>query len=256
MLSLVVGNSAISSYLPDTRNFGRRLLWTTVECAGSGYEFPMHSDCHSLSHSDKEKHMKHRYQQQPASGMRSAIVRTFALVLAALFAGLSAHALSQSPRLDVPFVPTPPEVVDKMLEMASVGSNDLVYDLGSGDGRIVITAAKERGARGVGIDLNPQRVAEAKVNAKEANVEDKVQFRVDDLYKTDLSDATVVTLYLLNSVNRELRPQLWKQLKVGTRVVSHAFDMGDEWPPERVEQVDGRTIYYWTITEKNKKAIS
>ena len=85
-------------------------------------------------------------------------------------------------------------------------------------------------------------------------MEDKVQFMVGDLFQTDLSNATVVTLYLLNSVNRELRPQLWRQLKVGTRVVSHAFDMGEEWPPERTEKIDGRTIYYWTITEANKKA--
>jgi predicted RNA methylase len=163
-------------------------------------------------------------------------------------------AFAQTPRLDVPYVPTPPDVVEKMLEMADVGKDDIVYDLGSGDGRIVIAAASKRGATGVGINLNPERVAEAKENAKQARVDDKVKFRVGDLYKTDLSDATVVTPYLLSSVNRELRPQLWKQLDVGTRVVSHAFDIGEEWPPERVEKVDGRTIYYWTITEANKKA--
>jgi SAM-dependent methyltransferase len=157
--------------------------------------------------------------------------------------------------LDIHFVPTPQVVVDRMLEIAKVTEDDMLYDLGSGDGRIVITAAKKYGARGIGIDLDPQRVAEARANAKEAKVEDKVQFRVDDLFKTDLSDATVVTLYLLNSINRNLRPQLWRQLKVGTRVVSHAFDMGDEWPPEKTEMVDGRMVFYWTITEAQKKAV-
>lgn len=177
------------------------------------------------------------------------------LALLLLLAGAAvAQAWSQSPRLDVPFVPTPQPVVDRMLDLAKVKPDDLIYDLGSGDGRIVITAAKRYGARGVGIDLDPQRIREARENAKEAGVEGKVQFINGDLFKTDLSKASVVTLYLLNSVNRDLRPQLWKQLKVGTRVVSHAFDMGDEWPPERVEQVDGRTIYYWTITEANKRA--
>lgn len=198
--------------------------------------------------------MKRHYARYSFGATPSFFFRSFVLLLAALFASMVTGAFAQEPRLDVPFVPTPPEVVDKMLEMADVGKNDVVYDLGSGDGRIVIAAAKQRGATGVGIDLNPKRVAEAKENARQAKVDDKVKFRVGDLYKTDLSDATVVTLYLLSSVNRELRPQLWRQLDVGTRVVSHAFDMGEEWPPERVEEVDGRTIYYWTITEANKKA--
>ena len=151
-------------------------------------------------------------------------------------------------------MPTPQPVVDRMLELAKVKPDDLIYDLGSGDGRIVITAAKRYGARGIGIDLDPQRIEDARENARAAGVEGKVQFVNGDLFKADLSNATVVTLYLLNSVNRDLRPQLWKQLKVGTRVVSHAFDMGDEWPPQRTEQVEGRTVYYWTITEANKRA--
>ncbi|HEY4541776.1 MAG TPA: methyltransferase domain-containing protein [Noviherbaspirillum sp.] len=159
-------------------------------------------------------------------------------------------------QLDVPYVPTPQPVVDRMLELAKVGKGDLVYDLGSGDGRIVITAAKEYGARGVGIDLNPERIAEARANAKEAGVADRVEFRNQDLFKTDLSKADVVTLYLLTSVNAKLRPQLWRQLKVGTRVVSHAFDMGEEWPPEKTEQVGGSTIYYWTIKEEHKKRVA
>ncbi|CAN7379730.1 SAM-dependent methyltransferase [Massilia sp. LjRoot122] len=158
-------------------------------------------------------------------------------------------------RLDVPYVPTPQEVVERMLAMARVGKNDVLYDLGCGDGRIVVTAAKSRGARGTGIDLNPVRIAEAKENAKAAGVADRVNFKVGDLFEADVSPATVVTLYLLPSVNVKLRPRLWQQLKVGTRVVSHAFDMGPEWPPEKKEDVDGRTIYYWTITEANKRAL-
>ncbi len=157
------------------------------------------------------------------------------------------------PALDVPFVPTPQSVVERMLELGKVGKHDLLYDLGCGDGRIVITAAKERGARGVGIDLNPVRIQEARENAREAGVADQVTFRVGDLYKTDMSAASVVTLYLLPSVNRKLRPQLWDQLKVGTRVVSHAFDMGPEWPPVRTVQEDGRTLYLWIINEEHKR---
>lgn len=177
-----------------------------------------------------------------------AVLAGFALALSV------GAAQAQEVKLDVPYVPTPQEVVNKMLDMAKVKEGDMVYDLGCGDGRIVITAA-QRGARGVGIDLNPQRISEAKANAKEAGVEDRVQFMVGDLFKADFSKADVVTLYLLPSVNRALRPQLWKQLKVGTRVVSHDFDMGPEWPPERTEKVDYKTIYYWTITEENKKAV-
>ncbi|MGF6272541.1 SAM-dependent methyltransferase [Massilia sp. UYP11] len=165
-------------------------------------------------------------------------------------------ATAATPRLDVPYVPTPQEVVDKMLDLAKVGKNDTLFDLGCGDGRIVVTAAKERGARGTGIDIDPTRIAEAKENAKKAGVSDRAQFRVGDLFKTDFSNATVVTLYLLPTINAKLRPQLWKQLKVGTRVVSHAFDMGSEWPAEKTAEVDGRTIYYWTITEANKKEVA
>ena len=166
-----------------------------------------------------------------------------------------AQALAEPDRLDVPYVPTPQEVVDRMLDMGRVGKNDVLYDLGCGDGRIVITAAKSRGARGTGIDLNPVRIAEAKENAKNAGVAGRVDFKVGDLFQADVSPATVVTLYLLPSVNVKLRPRLWQQLKVGTRVVSHAFDMGLEWPPEKKEDVDGRTIYSWTITQANKRAL-
>lgn len=191
---------------------------------------------------------------------RRTPARSLAAGLASLLSGAALAALVAVPataqNLDVPYVPTPQPVVDRMLEIAQVSDDDLVYDLGSGDGRIVITAAKEHGARGVGIDLNPERVREARANAEEAGVEEQVEFRVGDLFKTDLSDADVVTLYLLTSVNHKLRPQLWRQLKVGTRVVSHAFDMGDEWPPEHTERVGNNMIYYWTINEEHKKRVA
>lgn len=189
----------------------------------------------------------------------SRIVILFRAFFAGIFlAMLGASTLAwadQAVPLDVPYVPTLQPVVDKMLDLAGVKAGDVVYDLGCGDGRIVITAA-ERGARGVGIDLNPKRIAEANANAKKAGVSEKVKFMVGNLYQADLSNASVVTLYLLPDVNLKLRPQLWKQLKVGTRVVSHAFDMGKEWPPEKEEKVDGKTVYLWTITEENKRAVN
>jgi ubiquinone/menaquinone biosynthesis C-methylase UbiE len=151
---------------------------------------------------------------------------------------------------DVPYVPTPDAVVDKMLEVAKVGPRDVVYDLGSGDGRIVITAAKKYRARGVGIDIDPQRVKEAQDNARKAGVADRVEFRQGDLFQADIKDATVVTLYLLSSVNLQLRPKLLAELKPGTRVVSHAFQMGD-WKPAEVHRVDRTSVYYWVIPEKN-----
>jgi ubiquinone/menaquinone biosynthesis C-methylase UbiE len=147
---------------------------------------------------------------------------------------------------DVPYVPTPERVVDKMLELAKVGPSDVVYDLGSGDGRIVIAAARKHGARGVGIDIDPQRVREARENARKAGVADRVEFREGDLFKADISAATVVTLYLLSGVNLQLRPKLFSELKPGTRVVSHAFDMGD-WKPIATEKVGSSTVYYWVI---------
>jgi SAM-dependent methyltransferase len=165
-----------------------------------------------------------------------------------------AQPAAVEPRLDVPYVPTPEPIVDKMLDLAKVGSRDVLFDLGCGDGRIVISAAKDRGARGTGIDINPVRIQEAKQNAAAAGVSHKVNFKVGDLFKTDFSKATVVTLYLLPDINRKLRPQLWRQLKVGTRVVSHDFDMGDEWPPEKVEKVGNKTLYLWTIRPEHKKA--
>jgi SAM-dependent methyltransferase len=149
---------------------------------------------------------------------------------------------------DVIYVPTPDYVVEAMLKMANVTASDVVYDLGSGDGRIPITAAQKYGARAMGIDINPQRIKEANENLAKAGpgVADKVKFLNQDLFETDLSQATVITLYLLPSLNQKLMPKL-KQLKPGTRIVSHSFDMGTAWPPEKTEDVRGRVIYYWTI---------
>jgi SAM-dependent methyltransferase len=171
------------------------------------------------------------------------------LILAAPVAGQEPAAGSRRP--DVIYVPTPQDVVDAMLDMAKVTKNDIVYDLGCGDGRIVITAAK-LGARGVGIDIDPQRIKEARENAKTAGVEDRVQFLEADLFATDISKATVVTLYLLPSLNLKLQPKLFKELKPGTRIVSHAFDMGD-WKPEQTREVEWRTIYFWTIPANRGK---
>jgi SAM-dependent methyltransferase len=147
---------------------------------------------------------------------------------------------------DVIFVPTPNEVVDKMLELAKVTPKDIVYDLGCGDGRIVITAAQKYGVRAVGIDIDPKRIAEATANAKSAKVTDKVRFIEGDLFEADIGEATVVTLYLLTRLNEKLKPKLMKDLKPGTRVVSHAFDMGD-WKPEQTAQVASSTVYLWRI---------
>lgn len=158
---------------------------------------------------------------------------------------------SQTPVLDVPYVPTPQPVVDEMLRLGKVKKGDFVIDLGSGDGRIVISAARDHGARGMGVDLNPERIQEANANAKAAGVTDKVEFRQGDLFEQDLSKADVVTLYLLPSVNERLKPKLLRELRPGTRVVSHSFDMGD-WQPTQTVQVEGRTVYLWIIPEQGQ----
>lgn len=150
---------------------------------------------------------------------------------------------------DVPYVPTPDPVVEKMLEMAKVGPGDVIYDLGSGDGRIVITAAKKYGARGVGIDIDRELVLGARDKARAVGVGDRVEFREGDLFQMDFKDATVVTLYLLQPLNLKLRPKLLAELKPGTRIVSHSFDMGD-WKPLETARVEGRKLYYWVIPEK------
>jgi tRNA G37 N-methylase Trm5 len=151
-------------------------------------------------------------------------------------------------RPDVIFVPTRELVIEAMLKAANVTPNDVVYDLGCGDGRIVVAAAK-LGARAVGIDIDPQRIKEANENAAKNGVTGKVQFRQEDLFEADIREATVVTLYLLPSLNVKLRPRLMEQLRPGTRIVSHDFDMGD-WAPEQTLSVDGKTVYLWTIPKK------
>jgi SAM-dependent methyltransferase len=148
----------------------------------------------------------------------------------------------------VPFVPTPQEVVDKMIELAGVKKGDTVYDLGSGDGRIVITAAK-KGARAVGFDVDSSLVKESRENIRKAGVQNLAEIKQQDILTVDLSPASVVTMYLLPDVNLKLKPNLLSQLKPGSRVVSHAFDMGD-WQPDKTERVNGRTIYLWTIPAK------
>lgn len=168
-----------------------------------------------------------------------------AIVLLAPFGTASA----QQPASLAPYVPTPQDVVNRMLELAGVTRNDVVYDLGCGDGRIVITAALRYGARGVGIDYDPERIAEANANAERQGVQDLVTFIQQDAMQADVSDATVVALYLLTSSNAKLRPMLTRQLRPGSRIVSHAFRMGD-WEPDETnhfedERGNARTIYLW-----------
>jgi SAM-dependent methyltransferase len=177
-------------------------------------------------------------------------------VLAALSiaaAGASGPAYGAAPaaerapgrKLDVIYEPSPPEVVRTMIQLAQVGPADVVYDLGCGDGRVVIEAAK-LGARGVGVDLDPQRVREARANARAAGVEERVEIREGDLFETDVSPATVVMLFLQPELNLRLRPRLLAQLRPGARIVSHWHDMGD-WKPDRTVPVAGRNVYLWTV---------
>lgn len=181
--------------------------------------------------------------------------RLLAAALSLVVVGLfdSAPALAQtvapSRRPDVIYVPTPEPVVEAMLQVANVTKNDVVYDLGCGDGRIPVTAARKYGARGVCFDIDPERIKEANANVARNNVGNLVKVVQADLFEQDLSGATVVTLYLLPSLNVKLMPKLMKELKPGTRIVSHAFDMGD-WKPEKELDVDGRKVYFWTIPKK------
>ena len=152
---------------------------------------------------------------------------------------------------DVIYVPTPLEVVEAMLKVAKVGQGDVLYDLGSGDGRIPITAAQKYGvARAIGIDINPERIKEAEANRAKSGVGDRVRFVNADLFASNFSDATVITLYLLPSLNLKLLPKLLKELKPGTRIASHAFNMGS-WKPEQTLSINGRDVYYWTIPAPN-----
>jgi trans-aconitate methyltransferase len=176
--------------------------------------------------------------------------RSFALALSLLVVGCAVAPGPSTRALDVPYVPTPPVIVTEMLSLAGVRGDDVLYDLGSGDGRIVIAAAQRFGTRGVGYDIDPERVSEANANATQAGVTDRVRFVQGDIFEADIREATVVTLYLLPVVNLRLRPKLLRELKPGTRIVSHNFDMGD-WTPEQTRrmEVEGieHTVYLWTV---------
>ncbi|HYM48891.1 MAG TPA: class I SAM-dependent methyltransferase [Burkholderiaceae bacterium] len=176
----------------------------------------------------------------------AALMLTRALPALGFTGAASAQVDELARPLDVPYVPTPIAVVDAMLDLAKVAKSDAVYDLGCGDGRIVVRAASRFGCRGVGVDLNPERVKEAKENAAKAGVTALTLFEVGDVFEFDFSPATVVTMYLLPSVNLRLRPRLLKELKPGTRVVSHDFHMGD-WAPQVTREVGRSRIYLWTI---------
>jgi len=162
-----------------------------------------------------------------------------------------APAATRAP--DVIFVPTPAEVVKGMLDLAKVTKNDLVIDLGCGDGGIVVAAARDFGARSIGVDIDPVRVKEARDNVAKNNVGERAKIIQGDLFEADIKDANVVTLYLLPRLNLKLKPKLWHDLKVGTRVVSNSFDMGD-WKPDQTIDVDGRTVYLWTIKPEHKQS--
>lgn len=184
------------------------------------------------------------------------------LVAATLFASILA-AQNAPPRRkpDVPYVPTTDLAVAAMLKLADVKKGDVVYDLGCGDGRIVIAAAKEMGARGVGIDINPERISEARENARKAGVEKMVRFEENDLFEADIRGASVVTLFLLPEINLKLRPKLLRDLKPGTRIVSNTFDMGD-WKPDKESTVGdpadpdfpfSHTLLLWTVPARGGK---
>jgi SAM-dependent methyltransferase len=168
-----------------------------------------------------------------------------ALIAAAIAMPVALAQAKKQP--DVIYVPTPQPVVDAMLDLAQVKRGDVVYDLGSGDGRIVIAAAKKYGASGVGFEIDPALVKKARENAVAAGVSNRVRFVTQDLFSADLSKASVVTLYLLQSINERLRPKLVRQLKPGTRVVSHVFNMGPEWPPEQTITVERSRLFLWSM---------
>jgi SAM-dependent methyltransferase len=179
------------------------------------------------------------------------------LLLCAVGTAAAAEDTASRPKrkLDVWYVPTPTEVVDRMLVVAKVRPIDVVYDLGCGDGRMVIAAAKKYGARGVGVDLDPARIREARANAKQAGVEKLVTFQVADMFETDIREATVVMLYLLPELNRRLKPKLFAELAPGARVVSHDWDMGKDWPPDQYVKLGGDGIYLWVMPERDARKL-
>lgn len=186
--------------------------------------------------------------------MRLATIPLLLLVFGVSAPSLEAQKAPARRAPDVRYEPSSPEVVMEMLKLADVKAGDMVYDLGCGDGRIVIAAAEKFGARGVGIDIDPDRIKEARENARKAGVTGRVKFRNEDLFESDVREATVVALYLYPSVNLKLRPKLWKELRPGTRIVSHSHDMGD-WKAEKETEVNGDKIYYWTIPAKKPPTI-
>lgn len=195
--------------------------------------------------------MKRRMFSKACIGLGLLVLSTFAVIAqdSQYAIAVAQDTIFENKKI-VPFVPTPQEVVDKMIELARVNKGDTVYDLGSGDGRIVITAAK-KGAKAVGFEIDGDLVKQSRDNIRKAGVQDQAEIRQQDILTVDLSAASVVTMYLLPDVNLKLKPNLLSQLKPGSRVVSHAFDMGD-WKPDRTERVDGRTLYLWTIPAKSR----
>lgn len=184
------------------------------------------------------------------SGIRSALACAIAAATLLLPATGQAETPKRWVELDVPYVPTPDDAVAKMLEMAEVGPRDSVIDLGSGDGRIAIAAVRDREAQNaLGVDIDPARVKEANANARKARVEGRVTFKKQDLFKTDIANASVLTMYLLPDVNLAMRPVILEKMAPGSRVVSHAFTMGD-WQSDRREMVDGRSLYLWIVPAK------
>lgn len=192
----------------------------------------------------------HRRNMEIILRLRPILATTLRTGFCCLSAALlCAQPAAENRALDVPYEPSTPEIVAGMLKLANVTKKDIVFDLGCGDGRIVIEAARTYGARGVGVDMDAVRIAEAQENARKAGVGGRVVFRNQDLFKSDISKATVVMLYLWPHVNLRLLPKLQRELKPGTRIVSHSHNMGD-WKPEKEVQVDGHTLYFWTIPAK------
>jgi SAM-dependent methyltransferase len=175
---------------------------------------------------------------------------TLVLSLTIAAGGLLTAQTGAPVKPDVVYIPTPQPVVEAMLDLAQVSATDVVYDLGSGDGRIVITAARKYGARAVGVEIDPERIAEATRNAAAAGVADRVRFVQQNIFAADIHEATVVTLYLLQSLNERIRPKLVRELRPGSRIVSHVFNMGPEWPPARSVLVDRSPVFLWTVPER------
>jgi hypothetical protein len=208
---------------------------------------------------DKGENVLSAQNVEPGGGIMQnktrLMVITIAVALAQPMVQKVTLAQAQEGKI-VPFVPTPQEVVDRMLELAGVKKGDVVYDLGSGDGRIVVTAAKKYGVKAIGFEIDPERIKESQENIKKAGVGNLVEIRQQDIRTVDLSPASVLTMYLLPEVNLMIRPNIWKQMKPGSRVVSHDFDMGD-WKPLKTENIKDssnweHTLYFWRV-EANKK---